>query len=397
MQLPHPVGGFPPREGATTVRGQHAERVSTRAAEPRVSASAAPSASASSAPPPARIPPSTIDLVVHRGSGRDHRHPERERLEHAPREHGAPRRRHERQRTAEHGRAVCRLERAAHVHLALRDAGRGGELGNAPAPRRPRASITTTGRSIPARATAREADVEGVGSLRLRPTAARSRPAGPRRAAPADLVGRHREARRRGARDDADAVAERRDLRQPQRGHRVRRHHDGVGVLDRALRASPRCQATSRLRRAPTALPRARDPTASRRSGRCRARGRASPGARGGSASGSSRRRCPVATPSCSAADQLAARQRQRATQASPGTAVTCGDPDRRARGAMPATSQPAGVAASTRGLRELAGGLLERRLGGRDELVEHHAQCRRHRSALRDGVGVGGCSVCCM
>jgi hypothetical protein len=45
---------------------------------------------------------------------------------------------------------------------------------------------------------------------------------------------------------------------------------------------------------------------------------------------------------------------------------------------------------------RELAGSSLEVGIRGRDQLIEHHAKCRRHAAQPSGvGVGVGGWSVC--
>ena len=215
---------------------------------------------------------------------------------------------------------------------------RSAMAGSSPSP----ASMTTTGRSMPACPTAASPDAKA--SVGASAAGEENESLGQvESATTADLVGGHGEAVGRGAGDHADPLAQSRELAEAH-GHGVRRDDDGIGVLHRALEHRP-VPRDHGLRPFAGRLPGTAGPRSSRRSDRCRARGRGARAGRTASASGSCPPPMPVATPSCSAAASSRRASAVRRTPASP--AMSTGRSAGPA-GAIPSTSQPEGAPATS-------------------------------------------------
>ena len=263
-------------------------------------------------------------------------------------------------------------------------AARSAIAGSSPSP----APITTTGRSRPARAIA--AKPSASASLGAARPASSTKPSGrSMRPAATHLVDRHGETRRRRAGDDPDPLAELRDLPELDR-HRVGRHDDGIGVLDRALEHRP-MPSDRRLRPLAGCVPRAEIPD--RHHGLVVVvhaivlhEGR------------EERRRVDHAPADARSHSELQRGGQLPAGERGPTHAGKPGDLDRPVRwsGRRDGLDVAAGRRPGDQSTGEFARCGLEIGIGGSDELIEHHAKRRRHAAQPSGvGVGVGGCSAC--
>ena len=314
VELPHAVRRLAPREGAAAVGRQHAEpvdrgggrRAPRPSASPRASASAFDQRSRRRRSPRrarARMPRST---GTPRASASSTRHGNAVRCAGATNVTAPP-------NTAARSAAV---ERAAHVQAALRDAGGRGEIGD-------RRLLALAG----ADHDDRKVDAGAPDGGEVRAPARRWARRG-RRAARSPRAGRARgggRPRRWARRSRAGAAPAITRIRSPSCASSPRRtaiECVGTTTASACLTARlsiARCHATDRLRPFAGRLPRAAGPRSSRRSGRCRARGRGARAARssvGEWIMPAADARSP--TPSCSAAASSRRASAVRRTPASP-------------------------------------------------------------------------------